>query len=103
MDRSMSVVLTLIGSSLLAEGAIAADYGSFHVRRAETKEISIGPTARELRVCNDFESGGTLIITLGGHEPHVLPPGLCADDIGDTIAASNQGAAQSMGTWGLSY
>jgi hypothetical protein len=103
MKRSKSVVVALVGSSLLAEWAIAVDYGSFHVGPAETKEIVIGPTARELRVCNDFESGGTLIISLGGHEPHVLRPGLCADDIGDTITASNQGGGQAMGTWGLSY
>jgi hypothetical protein len=78
MKRSVSAVLARVGSSLLAEWAIAADYGSFHVGPAEIKEIAIGPAARELRVCNDFESGGTLAITLGGHEPHVLPPGLCA-------------------------
>ena len=103
MKRSMSVVLVLMGPCLLAEWAMAADYGSFRVGPAERKEIVIGPTARELRVCNDFESGGTLVIVLGGHEPHVLPPGLCADDIGDTITASNQGGGQAVGTWRLSY
>ena len=54
MKRSVSAVLARVGSSLLAEWAIAADYGSFHVGPAETKEIAIGPAARELRVCNDF-------------------------------------------------
>ena len=94
MQRSMSVVLVLMGPCLLAEWATAADYGRFRVGPAERKEIVIGPAARELRVCNDFESGGTFVIVLGGHEPHVLEgaTAVAAGQDGDLEVGHGKGA-----------
>ena len=96
-----------MSSSLLAAGLIAAvgigfaatqasaDYfGSLTLRPGETRNIYIGVTAQNMRVCNDFYSAGEAEVTIAANFPHDLAPGTCAEDIGDrmVIRSRSKGA-----------
>jgi hypothetical protein len=93
----------VVAIGLFANQALAADSGNFSLKPGETKEIWIGATARELRICNDIASGGPIGITLGGHSSLVLGPGQCAYEMGDRILATNQGDNPAMGTWRATF
>jgi hypothetical protein len=104
MKRSTGIAIALIGAGVAALPALAAtEWGSFSLRPGETQQISVGPAARELRVCNDANSTGHIAVTVGTHEPRLLRPGFCGEDIGDMIVASNPGDGPAFGTYGLSY
>ena len=103
MRHLASVIGAVIGVGLYAPQAMAADNGDFSLKPGEAKQIVIGAPARELRICNNSASGGPIGITLGDHTPLVLQPGMCADDMGDRILATNQGSAPAMGTWRTNY
>jgi hypothetical protein len=101
--RLAGVVGAVVGIGLLAPQAMAAASGNFSLKPKEAKEIWIGATARELRICNDIASGGPIGITLGGHSPLVLGPGQCTYEMGDRILATNQGDNPAMGTWRATF
>src|SRR6516225_9679736 len=60
MKRWTAAIGTMIGLGLLAAPAMAADSGRVSLQPGEAKQIYIGSTARELRICNDSTSGGEL-------------------------------------------
>jgi hypothetical protein len=101
--RLAGVVGAVVGFALFAHQAIAAGSGNFSLKPREAKEIWIGATARELRICNDIASGGAIGIILDGHSPLVLRPGQCAYEMGDRILATNQGEDPAMGTWRATF
>jgi hypothetical protein len=103
MKRLTAAIGTMIGLGLLAAPAMAADSGRVSLQPGEAKQIYIGSTARELRICNDSTSGGELAITLGSREPFSLVPGRCAYDSGDRIVASNRGDSPALATWVTDY
>jgi hypothetical protein len=90
--------------TLGAEGAEAVPYqwGSFSLKPGETRRISL-LIGREVKVCNDFFSGGTMTVAIGAHDPHRLMPGVCTDDVGGDIVATNHGSGPAFGTWAPSY
>ena len=75
----------LMGASLISGQAGAAYVGTVNLRAGETRTIDMGATGRNLRVCNDFFSSGSVLVTIGDNLPHSLSPGLCAEDIGDRM------------------
>ena len=97
--RLAGVVGAIVGIGLFTPQAMAAGSGNFSLKPREAKEIWIGATALELRICNDIASGGAIGITLGGHSPLVLGPGQCTYETGDRILATNQGDSPAVGTW----
>jgi hypothetical protein len=101
--RLVGFVGAVGGIGLLAPQAMAAASGNFSLKPKEAKEIWIGATARELRICNDIASGGPIGITLGGHSPLELGPGQCTYEMSDRILATNQGDNPAMGTWRATF
>jgi hypothetical protein len=104
--RLAGVVGAVVGIGLFATQVMAAASGDFSLKPREAKEIYIGATARELRICNDVASGSPIGITLGGHSPVVLPPGECTyemGEMGDRILATNQGDNSAIGTWRATF
>src|SRR5262249_118500 len=71
--------------------ASPSQWGRFPLQPRETQMIRIDPSAVQLRVCNDATSKGLIAVTVGGNDTRLLRPGLCAEDIGDRILASNEG------------
>ena len=104
--RLTGVVGAVVGIGLFAPQVMAAASGNFSLKPREAKEIWIGSTARELRICNDIASRAPIGITLGGHSPVVLPPGECTyemGEMGDRILATNQGDDPARGTWRATF
>ena len=101
--RLAGVVGAVVGIGLFAPQAMAEASGNFSLKPGEAKEIWIGGTARELRICNEIASGGPIEITLGGHTPFELGPGQCTYEMGDRILAANQGDSPAMGTWRATF
>jgi hypothetical protein len=71
------------GMCLAAPPALAMNHGTFSLRPGESRQFTIGSTYFSLRVCNDIASAGPIAITVGGHEPRTLAPGLCTEQSGD--------------------
>jgi hypothetical protein len=88
-----------IGTCLAALPAIAINHGSFSLRPGESQQFTIGSTYFSLRVCNDIASAGPISITIGGHEPRMLAPGLCTEQSGDLVGVRNLSSGMAMGVF----
>ena len=86
-----------------ARAAEAQEFGSFTLKPGETRSFRIGATYRNIRLCNDAESAGTLDATIGDHDMIHLAPGLCAEQSGDTILLHNAAAGPVNGVWRRVY
>ena len=103
MTRLAGVLGVAFGVGLFATDTMALQNGTFSLKPQETKQIVVETTARELRICNSNSSGSAIGVILGLHNPIMLQPGSCADDMGDRILATNQGDSAATGTWRTSY
>jgi hypothetical protein len=82
MRIPMLATIALLGLCLAHGPAAAATFGSVTLQPGELRKIDIGPTGRNLRVCNEIASAGTVVVVIGDNAPHALSPGLCAEDLG---------------------
>jgi hypothetical protein len=64
-------------------------FGTITLQAGEARTVSIGPTFRDLRVCNDLKSAGSIKVTIGSSWQRTLVPGQCAQDRGNMIAFQN--------------
>ena len=64
-------------------------FGNVTLQSGEARTVSIGPTFRDLRVCNDAKSAGSVKVTIGSSWQRTLIPGQCAQDRGNMIAFQN--------------
>jgi len=99
MKKWIAVALSALAIGLPTASGAAGESGVFSLAPGESREFHIGSTYRNIRVCNDLASAGTLTAWFGHHLPHVLGPGLCADDSGDGIALRNGAAGRVNGTF----
>src|ERR1051325_3914850 len=81
----------------------AQEFGSFTLKPGETRSFRIGTTYRDIRLCNDGESAGTLDATIGDHDMIHLAPGLCAEERGDAILLHNAANGPVNGVWRRAY
>jgi hypothetical protein len=102
MTRIAGIAGILVFGGLMATQADAQDYGRFSLKPRETQQLGATAPPRELRVCNDYGSGGTLSVAVGAHEPLAVQPGLCIYDLNGVIIATNEGSGVATGSWGFS-
>jgi hypothetical protein len=81
--------ITLLGAGLIVGQANAARFGSLTLAAGESQNVHTGISTYNMRVCNDFYSSGSVIVTISGNAPHDLSPGHCAEDIGDRLVIQN--------------
>ena len=95
--KRLTVVATvLLGAGLMGRQVEAAYFGTLTLKPGETQQLYIGTTARNVRVCNDFNSSGPVVVTIANNIPHDLLPGRCAEDIGDRMTVQSHAAGQVM-------
>jgi hypothetical protein len=71
-------------------GSIAsAGFGSFTLAPGESRSFRTGAIYREIRVCNDVGSSGTVEATVSSGTPMQLAPGICARENGDNLTLHN--------------
>ena len=81
--------LALAVVAIASSPAMASSVGSLALGAGQRQEIYVGTTAKNMRVCNDFSSQGSVLATIAGNPGHDLSPGQCAEDIGDRVAFEN--------------
>jgi hypothetical protein len=86
-------------ASIPAGNAHAQTFGTVTLKQGETRQISIGPTFRDMRVCNDLKSVGSVIIKVGSSFERTLRVGQCAQDRGNMIYFRNLAAGISRITY----
>jgi hypothetical protein len=82
-------LVIIVLASMTAGGAHAQTFGTVALKQGETRQISIGPTFRDMRVCNDLKSTGSVVIRVGSSFERTLLVGQCAQDRGNTIYFRN--------------
>ncbi len=86
---ALAGLVIILLASLLAGNAHAQTFGSVTLKQGETRQISIGPTFRDMRVCNDLKSTGSVVIKVGSSFERTLRVGQCAQDRGNMIYFRN--------------
>ena len=94
--KRLYLAVTILGCMTIPCSAIAADFGIVTLAGNDTKNVSIGGSSRTLRVCNEANSAGSVLVTIGGNRPHYLASGLCAEDIGDQVSLRSLGASATV-------
>lgn len=89
----------------LAAGGARADsdydyyghtFGSIDLAAGQTRQIRTGVAYWLMRVCNDFNSSGSVAVTIDGQPTLVLGPGRCTEDRGNSILMANQGGGPAQ-------
>ena len=77
------------GSSSEEGSTASAGFGSFTLAPGESRSFRTGAIYREIRVCNDVGSSGTVEATVSSGTPMQLGPGICARENGDNLTLRN--------------
>ena len=86
---ALASLVIIVLASLSVSSAHAQTFGTVTLKPGETRQISIGPTFRDMRVCNDLKSTGSVIIKVGSSFERTLRVGQCAQDRGNMIFFRN--------------
>lgn len=92
---TISVLGALLSAGSISGQALAANFGTVTLVAGQTQAIDLGPTGRNMRVCNDRSSAGPVLVTIGGNAPHDLSPGLCAEEMGDRLLIHSEASGLS--------
>ena len=67
------------------------NFGTVSLVAGQKQQVWMGATYRLVRVCNDFNSAGTVTAIIDDQPALTLPPGRCAEDYGNRIQFVNNG------------
>ena len=94
----LSACASGFGDSSSPAGSIASvGNGSFALAPGQTRSIHIGGLYRELRVCNNTDSSGTLEAAVSSRPPFQLAPGVCWREYGDSVTVRNVSSSAVTG------
>jgi hypothetical protein len=92
-------LVTIVLASMSMGSAHAQTFGTVTLKQGEVRQISIGPTFRDMRVCNDLKSMGSVVIKVGSSFERTLRAGQCAEDRGNMIYFRNLAPGTSRITY----
>ena len=95
---ALGVAAILAGAGALAGEARAQEATSFMLAPGESRSFNIG-FYREIRVCNDVGSAGTIDMTVSGQPPTQLAPGVCWRNSGDSLVVHNDSTGGVTGVY----
>jgi hypothetical protein len=93
MSRCVSAGMA---ASCLAGLAFGQTFGSVMIGPGQTRQISIGPAYRAIRLCNDFTSTGSVIATIRAGWSRTLSPGDCMQDSGNAFSLQNRSGSSAL-------
>lgn len=96
---SLAFAATVASLVVPAPQASATVGGAARLAADETRQVSISPGYRWLRVCNDTSSAGTVTVNIGDQAGRVLLPGWCAQSPGGSLAIKNDHAGSALITY----
>jgi hypothetical protein len=99
-NRRLALALAVVaGGALSSSGEASAQQAtSFTLAPGETRSFNIG-FYREIRVCNNVGSAGTVDMTVGGQPSTTLAPGVCWRNSGDSLVLHNGSAGSVTGVY----
>jgi hypothetical protein len=89
LARLAAALVAAVVITMAAGTAHSQNFGAITLGMGESRTVSIGPTFRDLRVCNDATSAGQVVVKIGSSWDRRLSPGQCAQDRGNMIALRN--------------
>jgi hypothetical protein len=96
---SLATIAVLLAGCGAAGQQTSGMYGTFALKAGETREVQTGYIYQNMRVCNDAESAGLISATIDDHITHQLQPGVCAEDLGNSVLVVNHGNGPAYGTY----
>jgi len=93
LSRYWSIAVAAI---LFAGSALGQTFGSVTLSPGQSRQISIGPAYRNIRVCNDLTSRGSVIATIRAGWSRTLSPGECMEDSGNSFYLQNRSGSSAL-------
>lgn len=98
------LVFALLGGSdcACAQGSsvnYGQDFGTITLAAGQVQQVWIGPSYRQLQVCNDFSSTATVAVVIDEQPSTTLQPGRCVQDYGNRIQFTNTGGGAARLTY----
>ena len=81
---------------LFAGPALGQTFGSVTLSPGQSRQISIGPGYRNIRICNDVTSGGSVVGAVRTGWSRTLSPGECMQDYGNTFYLQNRSSSPAL-------
>jgi len=94
----LTVALTFAAVTLETPPAFATVAAAARLQADQSKQVSLTPPFRWLRVCNDSTSAGTVTVTIGTQGSRILLPGWCAENRGGNVGIKNSHAGPALVT-----
>jgi hypothetical protein len=91
--------LAVAAAGLAAPPALAISAGAAKLAPDQSRQLSLDPPDRWVRVCNDTTSTGTVTVTIGEQASRVLLPGWCAESRAGSLALKNDHAGPALITY----
>ena len=95
----MAAGLGFAAVMLLVPPAFATVAGVVRLAADESRQLSLDPPDRWIRVCNETSSVGTVTVTIGEQKSQILLPGWCAENRADSLAIKNDHAGPALITY----
>ena len=95
---ALAAVLFVAGCSNSAQNSGASynqTFGAITLAPGQSQSYAIGISFRLIRVCNNFESRGTVIARIGDRWSTTLGPGRCTESTGNTLQLTNNSGASA--------
>ena len=94
----LTAALAFAAAILQPPPAFATVAGAARLGPDQSKQVSLTPPFRWLRVCNDSTSAGTVTVTIGTQASRILLPGWCAENRGGNVGIKNSHAGPALVT-----
>jgi hypothetical protein len=94
--RNIFSIVTLVaslGTGLPPGEANAHGFGRVSLAPGEELQIQAGAIYGHLRICNELESPGTVVLTIDGGTSRSLAPGICTEGTGANLDFHNGSGA----------
>jgi len=100
--RAIALIACLSEVAGCAQGSGSSygqQFGAVTIAAGETRQVWTGVAYRLLRVCNNVESSGTVVVVIDDRPAAILAPSLCTEDYGNRIEIKNQSASAAKLTY----
>jgi hypothetical protein len=96
---TMAAGLGMAAVTLLVPPAFATVAGAIRLAANDSRQFSLDPPDRWIKVCNATSSAGTVTVTIGEQKSRILLPGWCAENRADSLVIKNDHAGPALVTY----
>jgi hypothetical protein len=95
LPRTGTLLVAMLVLASAAAGAQNAaqnygqSFGTVLLAAGQAERVWLGASYRMVKLCNDFESAGTVVVTIDAQPSATLGPGRCTEDYGNSVQMAN--------------